>query len=244
MLFGEIQGEEDHLETGQHCAWSIIQGMPGKMRTMRQILGMLALIFSCGLLFWGSWPFPVHSKSVPLPPDRRLALAWPRTVRAGDRGSIRLQVDRGLAAQPKIASAASQVRMATTNEMAAARLEFTGLQFSPGEQISQPLRPGYPVTFEWSFRPEEDGIYTGVAWLYLIAVPQAGGPETLTPVLASEISLHVIDLRGVSGPTARLLGAGGLILGGLLCLDGALAWLRRRAWRHAGIHAEHDIREP
>jgi hypothetical protein len=236
MLFVENQGEEGHEGIKRAAASSIIPRMPGNVRFTRRLLGLVILTLSSGLFLWGVWPFPVDSVSTPIPSGPRMVLVWPVTTRIGDAYSVRMQIEPLSSAQPELASTALFAGDANSNLMASARLEFAVLLTYPGEQVSQPLLPGNPLAFRWQFRPETRGDYTGVAWLYLLDVPLDGSPETVTPVSAREIRIRAVDLFGLNGPAARLLGGSGILVGGLLGLDGVFARLLKRFRPRARLH--------
>jgi hypothetical protein len=231
MLFSEIQGEGDHHEPG------IIPAMPGNLHTLRRITGLLTLILSFGIVLWGIWPFPKDSASIPIPPDHRMELVWPSLARVGDAASVRMVIE------PERYTAAPLAGSVESNVVASARLEFAGLLFFPEGTVSQPLRPGKPLAFTWQYRPDGRGDYPGVAWLYLQDVPLDGSPETVTPVSAREIRIRTVSLFGLGGPSARLLGGFGLLVGGLLGLDGAFAWVHRRLRRQTRLHTATEIVE-
>lgn len=203
--------------------------MPASLSFLRRLMGLAILTFSSGIFIWGVWPLREASQSVLIPPDLRLDLAWPTTARVGDAQTIRMRLEPGQENEQKTASTPFPAGELASNVMVAARLEFAGLQFYPVGMVNQPLRPEKPVAFHWQFRPGETGIYTGVAWLYLITVPLNGDAETLTPVSAKEIQMRAVSIFGLGGPAARLLGGLGILAGGLLGLDGGLAWLLNRS---------------
>jgi hypothetical protein len=117
--------------------------------------------------------------------------------------------------------------------LAAARLEFAGLLYTPADIVSQPLIQGKPVAFHWQVRPDGPGVYKGVVWLYFHSVPLDGGPETSRPVSAQEIEIRSIDFFGLSGMAARVSGGAGLLVGLLLILEGTWNWLRISGRRRA-----------
>jgi hypothetical protein len=230
--------------------------MPGCFRKLRGLAGHLVGLVSLFVFAWGVWPLDDTAESLSLPDGGQLLLTWPETIRAGDSRLIRLQIDagppgiseskaaalasgsgRGGAASGGAASGgaasggaasggAAPVGEGGTNHLAAARLEFAGLLYTPADIVSQPLIQGKPVAFHWQVRPDGRGVYKGVVWLYFHSVPLDGGPESSRPVSAQEIEIRSIDFFGLSGMAARVSGGAGLLVGLLLILEGIWNWLR------------------
>ena len=217
--------------------------MPGRLRFLRRLLGLVILTVSTGILAWGVWPLQDDSESIMIPQDHRLVLDWPGTVRSGDSQTVRMQIESNPAGERLSTTAASLAGGGATNVLAAARLEFGGLPFYPAEMVSQPLRPGKPVAFRWQINPESKGVYTGVAWLYFLSIPLGGGPETVTPISAQEIEIRTVDLFGLSGPAARFLGGLGILVGATLGLDGVWTWLLKRAQRRIGLYSRPEFKD-
>jgi hypothetical protein len=170
---------------------------------------------------------------------RRLTLEWPPVLRAGDSDVVRLrlEVDDGGGLTPTAEFAGHTVRGETLfipnlydthNVVAEARLDLAGMVVSPPDLVGEPLRPGQPVTFYWSVRPEKAGSYRGVVWLYLRFVPLDGSPESRRAVSAQVIDVEVVSLFGLKAGPARTLGLAGSFLGAVLgvpFLEDLLRWL-------------------
>jgi hypothetical protein len=90
---------------------------------------------------------------------------------------------------------------------------------SPAAVISQPLLPGQAVTFYWSVSSDDVGVYRGTVWLYLRFLPLDGSPASERPLSAQIVEIETVNLLGLSGAPARILGGAGMLLGGMLGLD-------------------------
>ena len=175
---------------------------------------------------------------------RRLNLEWPPTIRAGDGDVVRLtlEMDDQGNLTPTAQVAGNEVRSGivkipnlydTHTVIAEARLDLAGVNVSPEGEISEPLAPGQTVTFFWSVRPEQVGSYRGTVWLHLRFIPRDGGPESRRAISAQQIEIQSVNLLGLGGMPARILGGVGVFAGSVLGLDNILSWawglFRRRS---------------
>lgn len=198
----------------------------------------------------GSLPGPDLSNpslldSTPQPAllERRLViLEWPLKVREKDSALILLTI--AMDAQGSL-TATAQVSEGevdpiavnvpniydTHNIVAVARLDMAGVE-AYREEIREPLRPGREVTFRWSIRANEAGLYRGVVWLHLELVPKESGVIEQQLLMARNIEVESVTVLGLSGGLARSLGALGLVastlLGFPLIQRQIDAWLRRK----------------
>ena len=172
--------------------------------------------------------------------SRRLTLEFPPIMRTGDSARIRLQLevdDRG----GIVPTAVIEGNVVTGevveipnlyeshNVIAEARLDMAGMQIQPGGTISESLLAGQSVTFYWSVRPEESGKFQGTVWLHLRFVPKDGSEESRMPVSVQFIEIEANSFLGfLSGRTARIFGALGSVVGGVLGFpfaDDFMKWL-------------------
>jgi hypothetical protein len=178
-----------------------------------------------------------------------LTVEFPPQIRAGDSDLIRLtlEVDE-LGNLTATAESAGNVTQGegiqipniydTHNIVAEARLDMAGVQINPAGTISEPLRPGQTVTYYWSVRAEDVGIYRGTLWFYLRFVPLDGGPEQRQALSAQKIEIEAVNFFGLKAQPARFLGAAGTVVSAILgmpFLEGILKWLWRRVKRHPGF---------
>jgi hypothetical protein len=177
--------------------------------------------------------------------NRRLTLEFAPSIRLGDSTRIRmtLEVDdlgnitptaeiKGNVVKGKPVSIPNLYDTHTV--IAETQLNMAGVAIDPADTISEPLHPGKSVTFYWTVRPTEAGKYEGTAWLHLHFIPISslkGEQESRIPISAQFITLEVRSLLGLSGGTARGLGATGSVVGAVIgfpFIDDIFRWLWRR----------------
>lgn len=167
---------------------------------------------------------PVSTPQPALPERRRLTLEFPPQMRAGDSDVVRLtlEVDDLGAITPTTEIGGNIVTgevieienlYETHHVVAEARFDIAGMEISPADLSSQPLAQGQSVTFYWSIRPRETGIYRGTVWLYLRFVDKQSGAESQRAVSAQLVEIEAVNLLGLSGNFARTSGVIGSVVG-------------------------------
>lgn len=189
---------------------------------------------------------PTPGSSPAINERRRLTLEYPVTMRLGDATRVRLRLEMddlgnltptALVQGNLVTGEVVEIPdlYATHNVVAEARLDMAGMQAQPSQTISEPLSPGKAVTFYWSVRPSDPGLFQGSVWLHLRFTPKAGGQAERIPVSVQFIDMRVDSLFGVlTGSGARGLGALGSALGTILgfpFLEDALKWIWVRGRR-------------
>jgi len=193
---------------------------------------------------------PVVSAPTQSPPPavnepRRLTLEFPRQIRLGEGDIIRLtlEVDTLGAITPTAEVAGNVVTgerveipnlYETHNVTAEARLDLAGAEVEPSDLISEPLTQGQSVTFYWSVRPREAGIYRGTLWLYLRFVNKSNGEESRITVSAQRVEIEAVKLLGLPLGLVRGAGMVGSVIGGVLgfpFLEDIVKFLFRRRKR-------------
>ncbi len=173
---------------------------------------------------------------------RMLTLEFPTRLRVGDSDWVRLtlEVDQNgnLTATAETAGNLTRGEIvqipnvyATHYVIAETRLDMAGLEISPSGTVSENLRPGHALTFYWSIRATEVGVYRGTLWFYLRFAPISGGPEQRQALSAQKIQIEAVNFFGLAAQPVRWLGAGGVLLGTVLGLpfaEDALRWLWRK----------------
>ena len=101
----------------------------------------------------------------------------------------------------------------THNVIAETRFDIAGMEVRPADLVSEPLSPGTSVTFYWSIRPSEVGVYHGTIWLHLRFVDKSSGEESRKAVSAQILEIEVVNLLGLSGNLARTTGVVGSVVG-------------------------------
>jgi hypothetical protein len=190
--------------------------------------------------------------AVPLPPpeipeERQLVLEWPEKIRVGDSDVIRvtLEVNEDNTITPTAIIAGHETRgepvqipnlYATHNVFAEASLDVTGLEISPASEIVEPMRPGRPVSFYWSVRPDKVGSLRGLVWVHLHFIPISEGLESRIPLTAQVLDIEAVNFLGLGGNGARLFGVLGSLVGSVLGLDNVISWVwklfRRRSQKN------------
>ena len=167
---------------------------------------------------------PVSTPQPALPERRRLTLEFPPQMRAGDSDVVRLtlEVDDLGNATPTAEIGGNVVTgelieiqnlYETHHVIAEARFDVAGIEILPPGLSSQTLAQGQSVTFYWSIRPRETGIYRGTVWLYLRFVDKQSGEESQKAVSAQLVEIEAVNLLGLSGNFVRTTGVIGSVVG-------------------------------
>ena len=186
---------------------------------------------------------------------RRLTLEWPPRLRTGDSDVVRLtlEVDElgGITPTAELEgheTVGETVYIpdvyATHNVLAEARLDLAGMEVLPADTISQPLLKGQSVTFYWSVSSDEIGVYRGTVWLYLRFLPLDGGPASERPLSAQIVEIETVNLLGLGGTPARILGGVGMLLGGMLGLEDLLKLAKKLRQQRTPLRPPSEVRPP
>ena len=162
-----------------------------------------------------------------LPERRRLTLEFPPRIRAGDSDLVRLTLEvDDLGNLTPTAELGGNVIEGEVVEIpnlyeshhviAEARFDMAGMEVRPAELVSEPLAPGNSVTFRWSVRPQDVGVYRGTIWLYLRFVDKQTGAESQKTVSAQLVEIEAVNLLGLSGQFARTTGIIGSVVGTII----------------------------
>jgi hypothetical protein len=106
-----------------------------------------------------------------------------------------------------------------------ARLDISGLDVTPDEVERRQLHLGNSVSFYWSISPTEVGEYRGVIHIDLVFAPKSGGVEEYLSLPSQLVDIRGVNLFGMSGQTARLVGGVGTLIGSILGLDNVVLWI-------------------
>ncbi|MBI5842160.1 MAG: hypothetical protein HZB19_18900 [Chloroflexi bacterium] len=176
---------------------------------------------------------------------RRLTLEFPPQIRLGEGDIVRLtlEVDDLGNVTPTAEIEGNTIigetveipnLYETHNITAEARFDLAGVDVKPADLISEPLTPGQSVTFYWSIRPQEVGVYRGTIWLYLRFVDKSNGEESRKTVSAQMVEIEAVNLLGLPLGVVRTTGAVGSVVGGILgfpFLEDIVKFLFRRRKR-------------
>jgi hypothetical protein len=177
-----------------------------------------------------------------IPERRRLTLEYPPHIRTGDSDIVRLTLEvNDLGGLTPTAEFQGNVITGQTVEIpnvyethdvvAEARLDLAGPDIRPSDAVDEPLLPGQTVTFFWSVRPSQAGMYRGTVWLFLRFTDKASGQESRKAVTAQTVQIESTNFLGLTGNVARATGGIGAIIGGVLGFpfaDDILKWLWSR----------------
>jgi hypothetical protein len=162
-----------------------------------------------------------------IPERRRLTLEFPPQIRAGDSDLVRLtlEVDELGNLTPTAEIGGHEIGgevveipnlYETHHVIAEARFDIAGMEVRPAELVSEALSPGNAVTFRWSVRPPEVGLYRGTIWLYLRFVDKLSGEESRKTLSAQLVELEAVNFLGLSGEVARTTGVIGSVVGTII----------------------------
>jgi hypothetical protein len=177
-----------------------------------------------------------------LPEQRRLTIEFPPRMRAGDSDLVRLtlEVDDLGNVTPTAQIEGNVVTgqvikipnlYETHNVIAETRFDIAGMEVRPAELVSEPLSPGSSVTFFWSVRPQEVGVYRGTIWFYLRFVDKTNGEESRKTASAQILEIEAVNFFGLSGNFARTMGVVGSVVGtviGFPFLEDVLKFILKR----------------
>ena len=162
-----------------------------------------------------------------LPERRRLTLEFPPQIRAGDSDLVRLTLEvddlgnltptaqiGGNVVTGKIVEVPNLYE--SHQVIAEARFDLAGMEVRPGELVSEALSPGSSVTFQWSIRPADVGLYRGTTWLYLRFVDKQNGQESRKTISAQIVEIEAVSFLGLSGEIARTTGIIGSVVGTII----------------------------
>lgn len=167
---------------------------------------------------------PVPTMQPAIPERRLLTVEYPAKIRAGDSDRVRLtlEVDENGNITPTAIVDGNVVNgevveipnlYETHRVIAEAKFDIAGVEVAPSGISNQTLEQGQTITFTWSVRPTEVGVYKGTIWLYLQFVDKVSGEESRKTVAAQDVDIEAVNLFGLSANLARTLGVGGSIVG-------------------------------
>lgn len=159
--------------------------------------------------------------------SRRLTLEFPPQIRVGEGDVVRLTLEVDTLGNLTPTAEFENTKVTgevveipnlyeTHNVTAEARFDIAGMDVKPADLISEPLSPGQSVTFYWSIRPQEAGVYKGTIWLYLRFVNKSNDEESRKTVSAQLVEIEAVNLFGLPLGLVRGAGALGSFVGGII----------------------------
>lgn len=162
-----------------------------------------------------------------IPERRRLTLEFPPQIRAGDSDVVRLTLEvddlgnivptaqiEGNVVSGEVVEIPNLYE--THHVIAEAKFDIAGVQVSPSEVFSQTLSQGQSVTFYWSVRPQEVGVYRGTIWFYLRFVDNVSGEESQKTVSAQLVEIEAVNILGFPPGIVRTFGGIGSVVGAVV----------------------------
>lgn len=160
-----------------------------------------------------------------IPETRRLTLEFPPKMKADAESDIvrlTLEVDEFGGVTPTAQFEGHVVRGETVEVpdlyethfvTAEARFDMAGMEVLPPGPTYEPMKRGQSVTFTWSIRPPQTGVYRGTVWLHLNFVERISGEQSRMAVSAQIVEIEAVDFFGFSVDFVRTSGVVGSILG-------------------------------
>jgi hypothetical protein len=217
------------------------------LKKIRISMALGLLIFSWVVLIWAILPvktleatqilFPSEmqlpsagqEKPQSVQESRQVVLRWPSTLRIGDVYKVTLVFEP---MQKETGSPTNTDEFSNIydeyNLMADARLEAAGISAFPGNRVRESMPPGQPVKFEWQVSSEYTGSYQGNVWLSLRYLPLDGSQASQAPIYVHEVNIRTVNLLGMRGATARILGGAGIILSAALVFNDMIHRLQKK----------------
>jgi hypothetical protein len=192
---------------------------------VRVLAGGLTIL-SAMLLAWAYWPPALQVAELVLDENPwhddqawqalRVRLESPRSLRPGEEGRVRLEV------QP----VGQAVNLAASPLLLVTRLDLPGMMVEPSGEISAVLSMHGKTKIKWKVLGQNTGNYEGAAWIYLGKQAQAESLDRL-PVSAQEFPVRVAGWSWAPLPVARRA-AVALVAGSILLWLGLLARWKRQ----------------
>ncbi|HAV78946.1 MAG TPA: hypothetical protein DCX53_16470 [Anaerolineae bacterium] len=158
---------------------------------------------------------------------RYLSIEYPPQMRAGDSDLVRLTLEvddlgnvvptaifEGNVVTGEVVEIPNLYE--THHVIAEAKFDIAGVEVSPSEVFSQTLSQGQSVTFLWSVRPAESGLYRGTIWFYLRFMDKVSGEESQKTISAQIVEIEAVNLFGLPANTVRTFGGVGSVVGAVI----------------------------
>jgi hypothetical protein len=166
---------------------------------------------------------------------RSVILEYPIQMHEGDSDVILLTLDVAANGQTATAQFADHTTAETVVQIpnvyethivqAEAQIDLPGANATPAEPIVLQVLPGQPVPFIWAVKPTLAGTYRGVVRLFLIFTPLSGGEGTRQALYAQAVGVDVVNLFGIGGQQARLMGLAGSVIGSFITVEDVVKWI-------------------
>ena len=201
---------------------------------LSQLLFVLSLIFLGLSLFslgWAVWPAPMAGVQFAIPAgvlpgapagttyaslaDYTLDVSWPRWIRAGETGTIVVELSSGESDE-----ALSEDRIA---QVVLVEPEILALPVDPPGRMQASLAPGQTLSLSWQVEGILTGQYPGKLNVGFGFYDDILAELVPVPVAVVDMSIRVTALWGLEAGLVIWLGVVGLVLWGVLFILGRLA---------------------
>jgi len=151
---------------------------------------------------------------------RKVTLEWTPIIRKGDQSQIKLSfignnehlVENDNTKTPaNLTNFENLYNVFTVN--AEARIELFGINKKPEGISGHVLPEDQDLEFIWEIIPNDDGLYNGIAWLYLQYFPILEGDFIEQAVSAQSFEIKVVSFLGLNSNYWRVISVLGIIIG-------------------------------
>jgi len=198
------------------------------------ILSILFLAFGLFSIGWVLWPTPREAVTINSPEgvlpgspsgevyaslaDYTLSLTWPRWLRAGQGGRIRVNLSEDESNGIEVEDRPVQVVMVETS--------LSPLRIEPSGQIQVSIGQGQDLALDWGVSGSTPGVYSGEVIVSFGFYDQDLAELVPVPVAVVDIEVRVLRLFGLQSQLILWFGLVGLVFWGAFFLLGRMVQKR------------------
>lgn len=199
-------------------------------------LSLLFLLFGLINLGWAAWPEQRDAVQLAIPAgvlpgapsgthytsltDYDVYVSWPRWVRQGQTGDIRVVLTA-------VDGKESESQGDAPAQIVLIEPALGMLPVTPAGRLQVNLGQGQDLDMVWRVAGERVGNYTGKVYVSFGFYEEAADELEVVPIAVVDIAIRVTSLWGLGQPLALWLGFVGLILWGVLFLLGRWVQLKQ-----------------
>ena len=235
--FALVEHTGSRFDFDWHHAWHVDDGLAGMKRPAHRkkspearkfySFGLVLIALGLYTLGWIIWPAPTDGVEFNIPAgplpgapdsegfaslaDYHLEISWPRWVRRGQAGYLRLRLTDQDLLPPKGVEATQVVLVEP---------QLFPLQVDPPGAIQSNLGDDQTLTLNWAVSGDQRGIYPGKLITAFAFFDEAETELITIPVAVVDLEIEVIALWGLTSPiliwfglVCLVLGAGLFVLG-------------------------------
>ncbi len=204
-----------------------------KAKWLGKVLFALSLVFLAFGLFslgWVVWPTPREAVTINLPEgvllgapagetyaslaDYTLSVTWPRWLRAGGEGTIRVYLNEQERDRVEFEERPVQVVMVEPS--------LGALLVEPSGQVQASMGPGQDLELAWEVSGSVPGDYSGEMIVAFGFYDQELSEIIPVPVAVVDIQVRLLSLFGLQTQMVLWFGLMGLVFGGALFVLGRM----------------------